>query len=85
MKSKSHYTLVVHDKYPLLAQYLIETFQATDCHLVIRSDDEDNERLVAYLAGQSLYENNKLQCAADDGVVERKPDFICLGHGDSLH
>ena len=76
MGTENQNILSAQNKYPRLVQYLIEAFQVTDCHLVKRTNDDGNKYLVAYLVGQSVYNNKKLKYAADAGLIERTPDFI---------
>ena len=76
MKSKSGNILSVQKKYPRLVQYLVEYFQATDCHLVTRRNDDNSMSMIAYLVGQCRYDSENLQSAADHGLIERTPDFI---------
>ena len=76
MKVQSQNILSVQNEYPRLVQYLIEVCQATDCHLVTCSNNDGCKTIVAYIAGSSRYNIEQLNCAANQGLIERSPDFI---------
>ena len=76
MKARSQNIISVQNKYPRLVQYLVEVFQAIDCHLVTRTNDHNYKSMIVYFVGRSQYDIEKLKQAEKQGLIERIPDFF---------